>query len=176
MPKNVARDVHLKNSEVSQTPSNYTVLKTSEKVAAGRSWEIILSSSVKWSSCLMSFFWAALWNTESSNLKVTWTIRQRVFRKICCVHLLPLTKAWTGKDEKCLCMSVSASLQAPALWRGNRDSEAPGQDLCRTVRLDFIHWSLILASTDKQGSLEVEDVPILLLKVWCHYQNHDAVR
>lgn len=87
MPKNVVRDAHLKNSEVSQTPSNYSVLKMSEKVAAGRSWEIILSSSVKWSSWLVSFFWAALWNTESSNLKVMWTIRQRVFRKICCVHL-----------------------------------------------------------------------------------------
>lgn len=47
MPKNVATDVHLKNSEVNQTPSNYTVLKMSEKVAAGRSGEIILSSSVK---------------------------------------------------------------------------------------------------------------------------------
>lgn len=179
MSKNVAIDEHLKNSKVSQTPSNYTVLKMSEEVAAGRSGEIILSSSVKWSSCLVSFFWAALRNTRSSNLKVMWRIRQRAFRKknAVCVHLLPFARAWTGKDERCLYMSVSASLQAPALcWKGNRDSEAPGQDLCTAVRLDFMHWSLILASTDRQGSLDVEHVPVPLLKVCCHYQNHDAAK
>ena len=81
MPKNVDIEVHLKDSKVSQTSSNYIVLKMSEKVAAGRSWEIILSSSVKWSSCLASFFRPALWNTASSNLKVAWRIRYRVFRR-----------------------------------------------------------------------------------------------
>jgi len=37
MPKNVDIEVHLKDSKVSQTSSNYIVLKMSEKVAAGRS-------------------------------------------------------------------------------------------------------------------------------------------
>lgn len=176
MPKNVAIEVHLKNSEVSQTPSNYTVLKMSERVAAGRSWEIILSSSVKWSSCLVSFFWAALWNMRSSHLKVMWRIRESVFRrKAWLCPFASICKRMDRKRWKMLCTSVSASLQAPALcWRGKRDSEALGQDLCTAVRLDFMHWSLILASTDRQGSLDVEDVPILLLKVWCHYQSHDA--
>lgn len=37
-----------------------------------------------------------------------------------------------------------------------------------------MYQSLILASTDRQGSLKAGDVPILLLKVWCHCQSHDA--
>lgn len=78
MPKNVGAEVHLKDSEVSQTFGNYIVLKMSEQVAAGRSCKIALSSSVKWSSCLVSFFRAVLWNTASSNLKVKQRIRQRV--------------------------------------------------------------------------------------------------
>lgn len=98
MPKNVAIEVHLKNSEVSQTPSNYTVLKMSEKVAAGRSWEIILSSSVKWSSCLVSFFWAALWNTGSSKLKVMWRKRQGVFRRK--AWLCPFASICKSMDRK----------------------------------------------------------------------------
>lgn len=79
MTKNVGIEVHLKDSEVSQKSSNYTVLKMSEKVAAGRSGKITLSSTVKWSGCLVSFTGAARWNTASSNLKVTQ--RQRVFRR-----------------------------------------------------------------------------------------------
>lgn len=47
MPKNVGTEVHLKDSEVSQTFGNYIVLKMSEQVAAGRSCKIALSSSVK---------------------------------------------------------------------------------------------------------------------------------
>lgn len=81
MTKNVHIEVHLKDSKVSQIFSNYTILKMSEKDAGRRPWEIILSSSVKRSICLVSAFRATLWNTASSNLKVEWRIRQWVFRR-----------------------------------------------------------------------------------------------
>lgn len=57
-------------------------------------------------------------------------------------------------------------------WRGTLRGLV--QDLCTAVRLNFMHWSLILASTDRQSSLDVEDVLIPPLEVGCHYQNHDA--
>ena len=37
-----------------------------------------------------------------------------------------------------------------------------------------MYWGLILASTDRQSSLDAEDAPIPPLEVWCRYQNHCA--
>lgn len=105
MPKNVGTEVHLKDSEVSQTFSNYTVLKMSEQVAAGRSCEIALSSSVKWSSCPVSFFGAVLWNTASSNLKVKRRIRQRVLGR----------KAWPFPFDF-VCRAIDKKRWKMTLW------------------------------------------------------------
>lgn len=148
MPKNVGIEVHFKNSEVSQKSSNYVVLKMSEKVAAGRSGEITLSSSVKWSSCLVSFMWAARWNTASSNLKVT--RRQRVFRRK--PWPCPFASICNGMDKKIQemtwhvnqCMSTcSRSLLKGevGLWRSCAGSLHKREVWYHILKLNAgIHW------------------------------------
>lgn len=150
MPKNVAIEVHLKNSEVSQTPSNYTVLKMSERVAAGRSWEIILSSGVKWSSCLVSFFWAALWNMRSSHLKVMWRIRESVFRRK--ARLCPFASICKRMDRKrwkmplhvsqCISAGSSSLLKGEeGLWGSRAGSLHSSEAWFHALKFNSgIHW------------------------------------
>lgn len=138
MPKNVGIEVHLKDNKVSWTSSNYIVLKMSETVAAGRSWEITLSSSVKWSSCFVSFFGAAPWNTAPSNLKVTWGKWQIVFRGKAWLHpFASICKSMDKKREKMtLHVSQHTSAYSSSLLKGEEGLSV----LCRIFAQQ---WSLI---------------------------------
>lgn len=176
MPKNVGIEVHLKDSKVSQTSSNYIVLKMSEKVAAGRSWEITLSSSVKWSHCLVSFFRAALWNTASSNLKVTWRIRQRVFRRK--VWPCPFASMCKSMDKKRWKMTLHVSQRTSACsssllkgeegpWGSCAGSLHSSGAWCHALRFNSgIRWQ-----PEQPGCQRCPNSSTVSV---CGYQNHDA--
>lgn len=183
MPKNVGIEVHLKDSKVSQTSSNYIVLKMSEKVAAGRSWEITLSSSVKWSHCLVSFFRAALWNTASSNLKVTWRIRQRVFRRK--VWPCPFASMCKSMDKKRWKMTLHVSQRTSACsssllkgeegpWGSCAGSLHSSGAWCHALRFNSgIGWQPEQPGCQKMSQfLHCKCVP--LSKSWCslYYRYH----